>query len=166
MKYLISILILLAGCRTTKDPSAAEREALRAVLGEHLDSLQLAPPLTLQGEAITIETRGSIPDFDSGAVKSKSGRLTVKCPDKTLNLDSILRNNRVFLAMVTAWKLAEARKDSTARENAVYKADNARLTKGKRAADLRFWLLAGAVLVWLIIKFKTGGLGFFKLFKK
>ena len=110
--------MLLFGCKSTERLAAEraqqERDLLRSLQGRYGDSTILAFPLTVPGGMITITQQTPCPDFDSGAVKSSAGVLTVtaRCPDKEINVDSLIRNNAAYKAALVGRGLAEARADS------------------------------------------------------
>ena len=103
-------------------------------------------PITLPGGTAQLRLQANCPDFDSGAVKSKGGQLTVQapCPPVTVNADSIIRNSAAYKAALIGRGLADMRADSL-------KASNKSLTDqlSKTRKDF-FWLGVSCLglMVW------------------
>lgn len=172
MKYLILILLLAMACKTperlARERQDREKDILRDLQGRYADSMILAFPLTIPGGMVTLETPAPCPDFEAGGFKSTGGNLTAMfpCPDKKVNVDSILRANPVFIGALAGRRLAELRADSLGKANAVLNADNARVRKER---NLMRWILGGLAVVlvgWMVFKFKTVGFGLLKQFVK
>lgn len=156
MRYILFILLLLFGCKSTERLAAEraqeERDLLRALQGRYADSTILSFPLTVPGGMVTVTHQTPCPDFDSGAIRSSAGALTVTapCPDKEINLDSLIRNNAAYIAALIARGLAEARADSL---EVVAVQQGVKLDR--QATQLRWFYAINAALIglgvlWLI----------------
>lgn len=160
---------LLSGCKSVEKLAAEraqqERDLLRTLQGRYADSTILAFPLTVPGGMVTVTQQTPCPDFDSGSVKSSGGVLTVTapCPDKQINVDSLIRNNPAFIAALAGRALAEMKHDSTAKALSVSNSDRDRYKDQRNAAY--WWLagIAGAIGLYFILKSKLGAVtGLFK----
>jgi hypothetical protein len=164
MKYLLFIIILLLGCKSEEKLAAEraqmERDYLRTLQGKYADSNYISLPVAVPGGTAVLRLQANCPDFDSGAVKSSAGQLTIQapCPPVTINADSIIRNSNAYKAALVARGLADAKSDSLLQANAVLKADKDKFKSERNVAYK--WLgglIAGFAIV-LLVWWKSGAI--------
>lgn len=147
---LLAVLMLAGSCKTAEqlanEKAAKERAYLQQLQGRYGDSLILANPFYLPGGMIVKELPAPCPDFDSGTVKSKGGRLSINipCPPVPVNADSIIRNSPAYKGALAGRRLAELQADSLRQRMAVSNADRDRY-KGHR--NTAWWAVGGLLLL-------------------
>ena len=161
-KYILFILLILSACKSAQrladERAQMERDYLRSLQGRYADSSYIAFPITLPGGTAQLRLQTNCPDFDSGAVKSKGGQLTVQapCPPVTVNADSIIRNSAAYKVALISRQAAELRADSVVQQNAVLTADKDRFKNERDTAYKWLGGLIGAILVGLLAWWRLG----------
>ena len=164
MKYLLFIIIWFASCKSAEKLAAEqaqmERDYLRSLQGKYADSNYISLPVSVPGGTAILRLQANCPDFDSGAVKSNGGQLTIQaaCPPVVVNTDSIIRNNNAYKAALIARGLADMKADSLLQVNAVLKSDRDKLKNQRNAAYKWLGGLIAGMVVVLLIWLKSGAI--------
>lgn len=173
MKRFLPLLIIAFSCKTpqkiAEQQAQKERDYIRQLQGKQGEQPILAFPITVPGGMIVKTVSSPCPDFDSGAVRSRGGKLTItaNCPPINVNADSIVRNSAGYKSALLAWRGELMRADSLQRD--VYQVTNERDTALSNYRQAMKWLsIIGAIAaVYLLFNTQFGFLtGLFKRFIK
>lgn len=157
--WLLAIVVLAGGCKTAEKAAQRERNYIRELESRYARETTPAPPLIVPGGMVVLETQSPCPDFDSGQFKSKDGKLTaqVKCPDKTINLDSLIRNSDVYITAILGRANAEAVTDSLDAE--CFNKDQ-KISSQRGQLQLLYPVVIGGLLIGAIFLFAGSKLSF------
>ena len=160
--YIILLALTLPACKSAQkladERAQMERDYLRALQGKYADSNYISFPISVPGGVAQLRLQANCPDFDSGAVKSEGGQLTITapCPPVEVNADSIIRNSAAYKAALINRHAADLRADSIIQQNAVLTADKKRFKTERDTAYKWLGGIAGAILVGLLAWWKLG----------
>lgn len=157
--WLILIVVLAGGCKTAEKAAQRERNYIRELEGRFAGEATPTPPLVVPGGMVVLETQSPCPDFDSGQFKSKDGKLTaqVQCPDKTINLDSLIRNSDVYKSALLGRAKTEAIADSLGTE--CFNKD-LKISSQRGQLQLLYPVVIGGLLIGAIFLFAGSKLSF------
>lgn len=159
--WLLLIVVLAGGCKTVEKAAQRERNYIRELEGRYAGESTPAPPLIVPGGMVVLETESPCPDFDSGRLKSKDGKLTaqVRCPDKTIKLDSLIRNSDAYKAVLLGRARADAIADSLDTE--CFNKD-LKISSQKGQLQLLYPVVVGGLLIGAIFLFAGSKLSLIK----